>query len=107
MLIVHLFVCFIHVSFCHFSLGVGGWLRFVIVALPGLFLFSFLNNVMLSIKTSGAFYLFNDFPYRRILTLYVRYLGTLNIANSICNSKMNKKLRQYAQILLFNNNVAA
>ena len=27
------------VSFCHFSLplGVGGWLRFVIVALPGLF----------------------------------------------------------------------
>ena len=36
---VHLFVCFVRVSFCHFSLplGVGGWLRFVIVALPGLF----------------------------------------------------------------------
>ena len=33
------FVCFVRVSFCHFSLplGVGGWLRFVIVALPGLF----------------------------------------------------------------------
>ena len=34
------FVCFfVHVSFCHFSLplGAGGWLRFVIVALPGLF----------------------------------------------------------------------
>ena len=31
------FVCF--VSFCHFSLplGVGGWLRFMIVALPVLF----------------------------------------------------------------------
>ena len=38
MLLVHLFVCFVCVSFCHFSpLGVGGWLRFVIVALPGLF----------------------------------------------------------------------
>ena len=34
-----LFVCFVCVSFCHFSLplGVGGWLRFVIMALPGLF----------------------------------------------------------------------
>ena len=30
------FVCFVRVSFCHISLpfGVGGWLRFVIVALP-------------------------------------------------------------------------
>ena len=39
MLLVHLFVYFVRVSFCHFSLllGVGGWLRFVIVALPGLF----------------------------------------------------------------------
>ena len=38
-LLVHLFVCFVRVSFCHFSLflGIGGWLRFVIVALPGLF----------------------------------------------------------------------
>ena len=39
-LLVHcLFVCFVHVSFCHFSLplGVGGWLRFMTVALPGLF----------------------------------------------------------------------
>ena len=33
------FVCFVRVSFCHFSLplGVGGWLRFVIVTLSGLF----------------------------------------------------------------------
>ena len=38
-LLMHLFVYFVRVSFCHFSLplGVGGWLRFVIVALPGLF----------------------------------------------------------------------
>ena len=38
-LLVHLFVCFVRVTFCHFSLplGVGGWLQFVIVALPGLF----------------------------------------------------------------------
>ena len=35
MLLVHLFVCFVRVSFCHFSLppGVGGWLQFMIVAL--------------------------------------------------------------------------
>ena len=33
------FVCFVRVSFCQFSipLGVGGWLRFAIVALPRLF----------------------------------------------------------------------
>ena len=35
MLLVHLFVCFVRVSFSQFSfpLGVGGWLQFVIVAL--------------------------------------------------------------------------
>ena len=39
MLLVHLFVCFVRVSVFPFSLplGVGGWLRFVTVALPGLF----------------------------------------------------------------------
>ena len=37
---------------------------------------------MLSKKTSGDFYLFFDFPYGRILTVFIRYLGTLNIANS-------------------------
>ena len=33
------FVCSVRVSFCHFSppRGVGGWLQFVIVTLPGLF----------------------------------------------------------------------
>ena len=38
-LLVHLFVCFVRVNFCHFSFpfDFGGWLRFVIVALPGLF----------------------------------------------------------------------
>ena len=32
------FVCFVHVSFCHFSLpfGVVGWMQYVIVGLPGL-----------------------------------------------------------------------
>ena len=37
-LLVRLFCLFVRVCFCHFSfpLGVGGWLRFVIVALPGL-----------------------------------------------------------------------
>ena len=39
MLLVHLFVCFVGVSSCYFTLplGVGGWMRFVILALPGLF----------------------------------------------------------------------
>ena len=38
-LLVHLFVCFVRVSFCIFLLPlvVGGWLRFVIVAVPGPF----------------------------------------------------------------------
>ena len=38
-LLVHLFVCFARVCFCHFSLplGVEGWLRFVIMAYPGPF----------------------------------------------------------------------
>ena len=38
-LFVHLFVCFVRVRFYHFSLplGVRCGLRFVIVALPGLF----------------------------------------------------------------------
>ena len=38
MLLLHLFVCFARFSFCPFSLplGVGGWLRLVIVVLPGL-----------------------------------------------------------------------
>ena len=33
------FVCFVRVSFCHLSLplGIGGWLRFIIVTFPGLF----------------------------------------------------------------------
>ena len=37
---------------------------------------------MLSIKTSDDFYLFYDFPYHRILTLFMPDLRTLNIANS-------------------------
>ena len=38
-LLVHLFVCFVRASLCHFSLhfGVRGWVRFVIVALHGIF----------------------------------------------------------------------
>ena len=46
MLLVHLFVCFLRVSLCHFSLllGVRGWLRFVIVALPGFSIILFLQD---------------------------------------------------------------
>ena len=43
MLLVHLFVYFVRARFCHFSLplGVVGWLRSAIVALPGIFYFFF------------------------------------------------------------------
>ena len=46
MLIVHLFVSYAHVTLCHFSLppGVGGWLRLLLVALPGLFCLPFYSN---------------------------------------------------------------
>ena len=38
-LLVHLFVCLVRVSFCQFSfpLAVGDWLRFVTVTVTGLF----------------------------------------------------------------------
>ena len=36
-LLVHVFVCFVRVSFCHLPLGVWGRLRFLSVALPGRF----------------------------------------------------------------------
>ena len=45
MLLVHLFVYFASVIVCPFSLSLGvmGWLRFVIVALPGLFYYLFIT----------------------------------------------------------------
>ena len=51
MFLVHFFVYFARVDFCHFSipLGVRGWLRLVTVALPGLFYF-FFNKVCLAIS---------------------------------------------------------
>ena len=47
MLLVHCFVCFVRVRIRHFSLplGVGGWLRFVTVALPGPFYLLFLGKL--------------------------------------------------------------
>ena len=41
-----------------------------------------LNIVMFTLKTAGDFYLFYDFPYGRILKLFMWYLGTLAIAIS-------------------------
>ena len=45
MLIVHLFVSYAHVNLFHFSLppGVRGWLRLLLVALPGHFCLPFSN----------------------------------------------------------------
>ena len=56
MLLVHLFVCFVRVSFLSFSLphGVGGWLRFVIVALPGLFINVFVYDSLVAICRERA-----------------------------------------------------
>ena len=45
MLIVHLFVSHVHVNLCHFfsSPVVRGWLRLLLVALPGLFCLPFFH----------------------------------------------------------------
>ena len=47
-LLMHLFVCFVHVCFCPFSLPLGavGWLRLVIVAFPGLFINFFETTII-------------------------------------------------------------
>ena len=54
MLLVHLFVCFVCVSFSHFSrsIGIGGWLRFVTMELPGLF-YDFFRMSMNHNRTLG------------------------------------------------------
>ena len=43
MLIVHLYISYAHVNLCHgfSSPGVRDWLRFLLVALPGLFYLPF------------------------------------------------------------------
>ena len=50
MLFVHLFVCFAHVSVCPFFLLLGSWLRFVILAHPGLFYQLFIQIVSKTAK---------------------------------------------------------
>ena len=68
--------------------------------MPGVLYRNF-NFVMLSIKTSSDFYLFYDFPYGRILTLVMRYLGALDIANSHANTKTNKTFQEiYTDIVV-------
>ena len=61
MLLVYLFVCSVRVSFYHFSfpLDVGGWLRFVIVALPGLF-YNLLSPLELSFQNVAGFWVLPD-----------------------------------------------
>ena len=49
--------------------------------MPGV-LYRNLSGVMLSIRTKGDFYIFYDFHMVELLTLFMQYLGTLNIANS-------------------------
>ena len=64
-------------------------------------------NIVMFIETSGDFHLFYDFPYGQILTLFMRYLGNIYIANSHTRHKTNKIIKKYTQILLFNNNADA
>ena len=54
----------------------------ILEGMPGV-LYSILCSVLLSIRTKGAIFLsILRFSYDRILTLFMRYRGTLNIANS-------------------------
>ena len=56
---------------------------------------------MLPIKTSGDFLSVIRFPYSRILTLFMRYLGTLNIANfRTQNLNENKNSGVYTNIVV-------
>ena len=67
MFLVYLFVCFVRVSFCHFSLplDVGGWLRFVIVALPGLFYYHFFYFVRYTFYSCHqAMFVTNELEYK-------------------------------------------
>ena len=75
MLIVHLFVIYAHVNLCYFfsSSCVRGWLRLLLVALPGLFClpFSFGTlgreyvNQTEMIQYRVIRYIFNDYNLRR------------------------------------------
>ena len=67
MFIVHLFVSYAHVNLCHFSLppDVGGWLRLLLVAVPGLFCLLFvyrqtgvgISNNLISILCAMLMYI--------------------------------------------------
>ena len=55
------FVCFVRVSFCHFSLPLGfrGWLRLVIVALPGFSINFFFKYGAIKLNSSVKLYVKN------------------------------------------------
>ena len=71
MVLVHLFACFVRVSFCQFSLPVvvGDWLRFVIMALPGFFYYYLFFN-----KTNFETVVYKVFLFCSIY-LSLSYLG--------------------------------
>ena len=54
MFIVHLFVSYAHVSL---PAGVRGWLRFLLVALPGLFGLPFYKNVLCHFRSATLIFL--------------------------------------------------
>ena len=65
-----------------------------------------MNIVMLSIKTSGDFYLFYDFPYGRILMLFMEVPGYFKYFLFSNAKHVLKRIKNqyYTQILFFNNN---
>ena len=71
MLLVHLFVCFVRVCFCPFTLPLGdeGWLRFVIVAYPGPFYYFFV--VVLSLYGLLSFQNNRDVSHRFLFVVLI------------------------------------
>ena len=68
--LVQLFLCFVRVSFCHFSLSlsIGGWLRFVIVALTGWHSLDFSTYLLYSINVRKMKFI--SYIYTLFLYLY-------------------------------------
>ena len=65
MLVVHLFVSYAHVNLCHFSLppGVRGWLRLLLVALPGLFCLPLFCAYISKFSTYGVMLFFESVSF--------------------------------------------
>ena len=98
-LLVHLFVCFVRVSFCHFSLplGVGGWLQFVIVALPEPSINVFSTDYSLKLNTflfEVLFVCFNFSQFPEYMRYFFQFRGPTPIHKIQKNNTGWKELTQ-------------